>query len=408
MVDSKTKRECCGCGGCEQICPVHAIAMREDSEGFLYPQIDKDKCLGCNLCDQVCPFTSNYVGESANPKVYAAICKDEKVCKKSSSGGAFTAISDWILSQQGVVYGVEFDDELRVVHTAAECAADRNRFRGSKYVQSETKDTFNQVEMSLKKGRIVLFTGTPCQIEALNKYMILKKVPTENLYTIDNICHGVASPGIWMQYIQELRKQLRDGESIRYISMRSKRGEWRRQEMDVVTNQRNISKYVNEKFSWNRFFRSFVLTRLSCFDCKFTSYKRCSDLTLADYWNYENAGLSLDDTNGVSLVLVNTEKGERLFEAAKSDLQIAKSTKEACWQIHLEFPNNEPKKRQKFWHDYENMEIGKVLRKYTKGSAMNKLIRFVSPFLRKLGLYTLAAKIHHAIGRKKRYGKKVS
>lgn len=400
MVDKKGKEECCGCRACEQICPVQAIRMKEDQEGFLYPSILSDVCIKCNRCEQVCPFESDYTGVDANPEVYAAINIEENVCKRSSSGGVFTAVSNWILEQQGIVVGVKFDEEFRVVHASAQSTEERNRFRGSKYVQSDTEAIYTQIEAHLKQGKLVLFTGTPCQVEALGKYMQLKNIDIRNLYTIDNICHGVASPRLWKEYIIQLKKVLREGEYLRYISMRSKKNGWRHQEMDVITNQRNISQYINQKFSWNRFFRSLFITRPSCFRCKFTSYKRCGDLTLADYWNYENARLPLDDKNGVSLVLVNSQKGKELFEMVKKDLQVACSTKRDCWQIHLQFPNNEPSRRKQFWSDYEKLDITSVLNRYTKGSAMNKLIRAVSPVLRRAGLYTLVARIHHKISRK--------
>lgn len=400
MIDNKEKNECCGCGSCEQICPVHAIHMEEDAEGFLYPKISVDLCIKCDLCDSVCPFSSDYVGKVAEPAVYAAINQSETICRKSSSGGVFSAVSDWILEQQGFVFGVKFDDDFHVIHTEAGSHTERNRFRGSKYVQSDTKQLYTLAEKRLKEGKKVLFTGTPCQVEALNKYLLIKKIDTERLYTIDNICHGVASPGVWEKYILTLKKYLLEGEQIRYISMRSKNCEWRKQEMDVMTNRRNISKYVNQKFSWNRLFRTLFVLRPSCYHCKFTSYKRCSDLTLADYWNYENAGLPLDDKNGVSLILVNSSKGEKVLEAVKEKLQLVPSTKKDCWQVHLEFPNNEPKNRKKFWHDYRELDTSTVLKKYAKGSFINKMIRFISPFLRKLGLYTFAAKVHHKLGGK--------
>lgn len=400
MIDSKGKEECCGCGACEQICPVHAIVIKEDSEGFLYPSILKDVCIKCNRCEMVCPFESDYTKKDASPEIYAAINNMESICKKSSSGGVFTAVSNWILEQHGVVFGVKYDDMFQVVHAAAQCVEDRNRFRGSKYVQSNTDHIYMQVELELKRGIPVLFSGTPCQVEALNKYMRLKSVDIQNLYTIDNICHGVASPRIWANYVEELKKMLRENEQLCYLNMRSKNCGWRRQEMEVITNQRNISQYVNRKFSWNRLFLSLFITRPSCFFCRFTSYKRCADLTLADYWNYENAGLSLDDKNGVSLVMVNTKKGKKLFSTAKKELQVCPSTKEDCWQIHLQFPNNEPSKRGKFWRDYERLETLVVLKRYVRGSGMNKIIRAVSPVLRRVGLYTLVAQVHHRISRK--------
>ena len=400
MIEIKDKSQCCGCQACSQICPSQAIKIVVDKEGFKYPKVIEESCVHCNLCEKVCPFHSNYVGESAEPKVYAAINKDVETCKKSSSGGVFTVISDWVLKQQGTVYGVEFNPNFKVVHSVARCAEERDRFRGSKYVQSDTKQIYQQVEHDLKEGNMVLFTGTPCQVEALNCYLEVKKVERSNLYTIDNICHGVASPKLWGEYVELLKKQLEKDEKIEYISMRSKQNGWRKQEMVVKTNQRELSPFVNRGFSWNRLFLSLYLTRPSCFSCKFTSFKRPGDLTLADYWNFENAGIDMDDTNGVSIVLVNSEKGEKLFEQVRECLNITESDKKRCWQIHLEFPNNAPSNRSKFWKEYHKLGTEKTLKKYAKGSLMNRFIRIVSPVLRKLGLYTWVAKVHHIISKR--------
>ena len=167
--------------------------------------------------------------------------------------------------------------------------------------------------------------------------------------------------------------------------------------MEIKTNRRRISKYVNKKFSWNRLFLSLYVLRPSCFACKFTSYKRPADLTLADFWNFENSGIDLNDKNGVSLVLLNSEKGERLFREIENQLNIANSDKKSSWQIHLEFPNNMPSKRTAFWRDYREKGVEETLKKYTKGSLVNKIIRKVSPILRKLGLYTCIAQLHHKI-----------
>jgi hypothetical protein len=212
---------------------------------------------------------------------------------------------------------------------------------------------------------------------------------------------ATGSPKLWNEYIAKLKSQLREGEQLKYITMRGKKAPWRKQEMEVITDQRNISGWINQKFSWNRLVLTLFPMRPSCFSCCFTSYKRPGDLTLADFWNFENAGIELDDTNGVSLVLVNSQKGAELFEQAKEQLHVVESNKKACWQIHLEFPNNKPSGYSKFWKDYEKKGAEYTLQKYTKGSAMNKLIRFVSPMLRKLGLYTLIAQLYYKIGKRK-------
>jgi len=400
MINGADKRVCCGCQACAQVCPTHAIGMFSDEEGFIYPKVTEDMCVHCNLCERVCPFNSSYVDENADPDVYAAVNKESEICKKSSSGGVFSAVSDWILQKNGVVYGVKFETDFRVIHASATLYSERNCFRGSKYVQSDTNRVYQMVEADLKNRQMVLFTGTPCQVEALNRYLKVKSIDTEKLYTIDNICHGVASPRVWEDYIKLLEKQLESNEQISYINMRGKDGGWRNQEMVVRTDKRDLSQFINKEFSWNRLYRTLYITRSSCYSCKFTSYKRPSDLTLADFWNFENAEIDLDDTNGISLVLVNSEKGKYILDQVVEQLQIAKSDKKRCWQIHLEFPNNAPNGRGKFWKEYWKKGANKALKKYTKGSLMNRFIRKVSPILRKLGLYTIVAKVHHMIGKR--------
>ncbi len=401
MVNSREKNQCCGCSACEQMCPKNAISMKMLEEGFCYPEIDMAKCVDCGLCDRVCPFDKSYVGEEATPLVYAALHKNEEVRKKSSSGGVYSAITDYILERGGVVYGVKYDADFSVKHDSAETKEKRDCFRGSKYVQSNVNNTYVKVEDDLAAGRDVLFSGTPCQVEGLNRYLQLKKADTSKLITVDNICHGVASPGIWHEYLDELNKLLEQDEKIEYISMRSKESGWRKQEMIVLTNKRDISKMINENFSWNRLYLSLLTTRSSCFECKFTSYKRVADITLADFWNYENAGIELNDTYGISLILVNRKKGEELFDVIKSQLDYVQSDVKKCWQIHLQFTSNLPVEYEKFWKQYREEGGVTVLKKYTKGTFTNRLIRFVSPMLRKVGLYQPAIKVYSMLGKKK-------
>lgn len=400
MLELSSKKECCGCAGCSQICPVDAIEMKMDKEGFLYPFIKKNNCINCGLCEKVCPIQVNYIKEQASPEVYAAVCKNEDVCRNSSSGGAFTAASNWILNQRGKIYGVKFGEDFSVLHDAAETETERNQFLGSKYVQSDTSHIYGMVESDLRLGKLVLFTGTPCQVETLLRYMKLKHVNVENLYTIDNICHGVASPMLWKNYIELLKQQLEENEKIQFITMRGKQHPWREQLMEVKTDKRDISEQINDSMSWNKLFRSLYATRPSCFACKFTSYKRPGDLTCADFWNYENANLKLDDALGVSLVLVNTEKGQTLLRHMQKDMNYEKSSKKACWQIHLKYPNNIPVKRAVFWNEYFGNGAEATLRKYLRGSNTNKMIRMISPKLRKWGLYKLFACLHYKLGKR--------
>ena len=220
MIQIADKSQCCGCTACAAVCPHDAIRMKPDVLGFLYPVVDREKCINCGLCEKVCAFNEHYdCSENiAKPDCYAARHKDMKEVESSRSGAAFVAISDWILKQGGVVYGVGYTDHFRVVHKRALTEEERDEFKGSKYVQSDLQGVFRQVKLDLKDGRIVLFSGTPCQTAGLNSF--IGKRLRKNLYLVDIVCHGVLAPYIWRDYLAYLEKK--EGSEICWVNFRDK------------------------------------------------------------------------------------------------------------------------------------------------------------------------------------------
>lgn len=220
MIRIVNKSQCCGCTACASICPHNAISMEPDVLGFLYPIVDEQKCTNCGLCEKVCAFNEHY-DTSLNlsqPDAYAARHKNMQEVETSRSGAAFIAISDWILKKDGVIYGVGYTDHFRVVHKRATTREERDEFKGSKYVQSDLRGIFQQVKADLKSGRIVLFSGTPCQTSGLASYIGNKL--RENLYLVDIVCHGVPGPFVWRDYIAYLEKK--HGDRICWVNFRDK------------------------------------------------------------------------------------------------------------------------------------------------------------------------------------------
>ncbi len=232
MIKIDDPRDCCGCTACASICNHNAIKMEPDSLGFLYPNVDPHLCVDCGLCERVCSFNDNY-DTSLNlhvPEVYAARHKDVKEVETSRSGAAFIAISDYVLNNNGVVYGAGFKDHFRVVHKRATTSLERDEFKGSKYVQSDLTGVFCRVEQDLRNGRLVLFSGTPCQTSGLNSFIGSKL--RENLVLVDIVCHGVPSPYIWRDYIKYLEEK--HGSEVCFVNFRDK-----------------------QKFGWSAHFESF-------------------------------------------------------------------------------------------------------------------------------------------------------
>ena len=359
MIKILDPSQCCGCTACASICAHDAITMEPDKLGFLYPVVDTEKCTGCGLCETVCAFHENY-DKSLNlslPDAYAARHKDMTEVETSRSGAAFIAISDYILENGGVVYGAGYTDHFRVVHKRATTKEQRNEFKGSKYVQSDLSGVFRQVKQDLRAGLTVLFSGTPCQTAGLHSY-VGKKL-RENLFLVDIVCHGVPSPFIWRDYISYLEKK--HGSEICYVNFRDK-------DMFGWHAHKETFKFVKNgggKTSFTFLFYKHIMFRHSCGACKYTNLQRPSDITIADFWGWEKTDKTINaDDKGVSLVLCNTEKGRKLFDAVKVQMNVIPAELENCIQPNLKHPTIVHSKRMQFERDYVKKGFEYVYYKY--------------------------------------------
>ena len=213
MIEIKDKKDCVGCTACAEICPKKCIQMKPDEEEFLYPVVDKSRCVECNACNTVCPIQSPVTEEEKPQKAYLVQHCDEKVRLDSSAGGAFTAIATVVLQKGGVVFGAAYDENFHVQHTYVETVDDLKKFRNSKYVQSELGDSFHMVKDFLQNGRWVCFSGTPCQIEGLSKFL---RKPYEKLVLVDVVCHGIPSPLVWTKYLEYQEQSFPNPDNIRF------------------------------------------------------------------------------------------------------------------------------------------------------------------------------------------------
>lgn len=311
MID-KIGNRCTGCYSCVNTCPKNCIKMVENSEGFWYPEIDKNACVECDLCERRCPVLHPLPihKTDADVKVYAVVHKKDEVRENSSSGGAFSAIAEYVLSQGGVVFGAAFDERFDVHHIAVEEPSELYRLRGSKYVQSRIGSTYAEARAQLATGRLVLFSGTACQTSGLIAYL---GRDYDNLITQDLICHGVPSPMAWRKYIA-LRKRL-ERSDIKRVFFRDKSYGWH--DWHIAFWFRNGAEY-KENQREDMMIKSFLRGKCSrecCYDCVFKQKVRLADFTLADYWGIEHMAPELDDDKGISSVYVNSPKAALVLAA---------------------------------------------------------------------------------------------
>lgn len=372
--------DCCGCTACASICAHNAITMRPDVMGFLYPVVNEVECVECGLCEKVCAFNKHY-DKSLNlrqPDAYAARHKDMNEVETSRSGAAFIALSDWILKQKGAVYGAGYTDHFRVVHKRATTNEERDEFKGSKYVQSDMGNVFRQVKQDLKNGMIVLFSGTPCQTSGLNAYV--GKILRKNLYLVDIVCHGVPAPYIWRDYLNYLEKK--QGSKICWANFRDKQKfGWRAHtETFNFVNQKQ-----SQENSFTYLFYQHIILRHSCEKCHFTNTQRPSDITIADFWGWEKTDSSINtDNKGVSLVLVNTEKGKNIFKSVRHNLDTIPAKLDNCLQPNLQFPSAIHPKRMDFEQKYEKKGFSYVMNKYGNSGWRFKLKSLIKRIKKKI------------------------
>lgn len=314
-----SKQECCGCGACYSICPKNAISMKYDEEGFEYPVIDDKICVNCNSCSKVCPVQNHVCESEFKVQAFAAYNLKEEQRLQSSSGGIFPLIAEYFLQNGGVVYGAAFTDNFEVEHIGITRMSELKRLQGSKYVQSRLGRIFLDVKDALLDNKIVLFSGTPCQVEGLKSFLIKDY---NNLYTIDLVCHGVPSPIIWQKYLNEEYGI----DSITYINFRDKKNGWANFDLQVSANTESSHEpnpIAIYKEDYLRGFLKELYLRPSCHNCSFKRIKHVSDVTLGDLWGNKTICPDFaDDNKGISAVFVQSKKGELLLEQIESMVKI--------------------------------------------------------------------------------------
>lgn len=393
--------QCTGCMSCLNACPASAIRTQTDAEGFWHPEIMGDECIDCGKCTKACPILNPPHRDDAlaTKEIYAAWSRDSETRRQSSSGGFFSEAASVILGKGGVVYGAAYDGSLVVKHVAVTSTEELSRLRGSKYVQSMTGDVFQQVATSLKSGRLVLFTGTPCQVAGLHSFL---RRPHENLYTADILCHGVPSPRVFEDYKRWLQK-MRNA-PLGNLVFRDKKWSWKdyniRAVFDTPEGAARIDDYIKIQ-QQDPFMRGFLRNyylRPACHACRFANMDRPGDISMGDFWGYRRRkGLYKDTDEGVSLILANTQRGKDLIDSCRDALWLTGSSKAEAMPGNKALSRSAPAPggRALFWEDFEKGGFEGILTKYLHPQRLKLRQRVLVRFGRRNFLYKLLLHISY-------------
>lgn len=315
MIDKVGEKNCCICGNCVQRCPKEAISLTKNFNTFNYPEINYNLCNGCNRCETVCP-TLNELNQQQCLGAYMAKNINLTERKLSSSGGMFSVFANYIIENNGLVCGATFDG-LKVKHIIVDNKADLYKLRGSKYVQSDLGDCFEQIEKYLDNNRLVLFVGCPCQTAALRTY--LKKDYSNQLYLVDFICHGMLSQSLFDDYIKYLEKKYKS--RVVSFSFRDKTDGWIESGPKIKFSNGKIKRWPLYEDTYMQGYFSAVCVKNSCYTCKYKNFHSGSDITFADYWGCEILDPEFYDFYGVSAVVINNENGNLLFNNISNNIE---------------------------------------------------------------------------------------
>lgn len=389
MITIKDKRDCCGCWGCYSVCPKECISMEEDHEGFRYPIINDKECVDCGMCVKVCPVLSVEKEIGFLQKAYLIQHRDAIILKDSTSGGAYTAISQWVINQGGVVFGAAYDNNFAVVHCSVEKEEELGRFRNSKYSQSLIIDVFKQVKKKLEDGCLVCFSGTPCQVEGLYTYLMKKKYP--NLLLIDLVCHAVPSPMVFRKYLKLKREEI--GGKFISVLFRDKYYGYKYSTMSIynVDKKKDYHKGVDTDVMMRSFF-SDLSVRPSCTQCAFKKRYRVSDITIWDCFDVYKFSKEFDDDRGVTRALVHTDKGAEIIQEIKNYAKTLPIDVEKAVEGVKEMKHSVQysPKRDHFFKDLNSMRADECFNKYFPITLRVRIERMIRLVMNRLGLYSQA------------------
>lgn len=402
MPNLADRDQCCGCASCANKCAKGAISMQPNEEGFLYPVINTEICVDCGLCENACPALSKSSNEKNEFKAraYTVQHKDDKIRYQSTSGGAFTAFAEEIIRKGGVVFGALMTDNLKVVHATISSIDDLARFRNSKYVQSKIGNSYKEAKSYLTKGTLVCFSGTPCQINGLYKFL---GKDYENLIAVDVVCKSVPSPLIFDKYIDFKKKQ--EGTISDVVFRDKKRGFLYCTMAHYASHADRLEakdqyRRGSESDEWLRLFLSGKISRRSCTICQFQSKDRVGDITLGDIW--ETGISSLDDNKGTTLVHVWTSKGQALMDSIKENIRFEEYPIEKSRGTERKNTINIRADREQLFKDANILPSEVFFSKYAPYNTKIKLKNNTRFILWKLGLQTLVRHVKHLIIHRKK------
>lgn len=405
MPSLASNKICTGCSSCANACAYHAIEMRADAEGFLQPHIDAEKCVKCGLCEKKCPVVNPVGKQGMSQKAYAVICYEDK--KKSSSGGAFSMFARYVLQNKGIIYGAAMDEDLQVSHIRVDNLDGLEKLRGSKYVQSCMGNSYTEAKNDLKNGKTVLFTGTPCQIAGLYKY--LGKKYEGQLITLDLVCHGVPNQQVFDSYIEKLKKSTRPKagsmniEGVRFRKLDS--WDYRPAVKFTESNWKILTQESNSYMS--AFFRAYTY-RESCYHCQYANLERNGTFTIADFWGIGRHGKSFSKnvSSGVSLVIDNCGMMTELMPQLSKWAYIEeRSIEEAIAENqNLKMPMKRPAERDTAIRDMLDMDVNllEYAEKYRlkkKENAKYYISKLTKDLIYALGLYNVYKSISYKMGK---------
>ncbi len=375
-----------GCHACYNVCPKNAIEMYEDEEGFKYPKVNSEKCINCGLCEKICPMIN--VTKNNNferPKVYAAWSQNQEVRLDSTSGGIFSELANIIFDEGGYICGAIYNKEWKVEHILTNDRTELEDIRSSKYLQSNINNIYRQIKEKLNENKKVLFCGSPCQVSGLSNYL---NKDYENLYTCDFICRGMNSPKIFKMYINNLEEKYKAG--VKKVKFKNKIHGWH--------NFSTRIEFENGKvYIGNRYIDSFMVgylkytafMRPACYECRFKGFPRKGDITLADFWGIEKINKQLDNDMGTSMVLVNSHKGQELFDKTRNKIKFQEINSQDVFNDNVctyKSPDR-TEAREKVFENIDQMNYKELCRNFFRKPGIKERIK----------IYIRASKIYRKI-----------